>query len=81
MALVLGFIPGAAWTWGLVEATKPLVFPPGAHADLVVAFLLPRGENQTALRSVPGAHWLDSSEAPTGLCVFILHNHHLNLNS
>lgn len=73
------------------QLPDPVPVPPGddpARGPLSGAVAHPvrglphtRWENQTASRSVPGAPGLDSNEAPTGLCVSILHTLHLNLNS
>lgn len=46
-----------------------------------VAFLTPIGKTKQPFTSIPVVHWLDSNKTPTGLCVSILHNLHLNLNS
>ena len=45
-----------------------------------VAFLTPTGKTRQP-HSIPVVHGLDSNEVPTGLCVSLLHNLHLNLNS
>lgn len=80
VALAPGPIPGSTWTWSLTGTTKPLVPSPGAFSALVCGLPHTHWENQAASCSNPVAHWLDSNEALTGLCVSILHNLHPNLN-
>lgn len=56
------------------------VSSPGASAQVVRGLPHAHWENQIVSHSIPIAHWLDSNKVTTGLCVLILHNHHLNLN-